>query len=258
MASKILNLYKEIGETPLERFDRFRASNPEYKDIPLSYAGRLDPMAEGVMIVLVGEENKNRAAYLSLNKEYVFEVLFGFETDSCDLLGKVAARDESEKSMEPDFKNDINRALEDFKGKYIQEYPHYSSKPVKGLPLFEWARAGKLDEIEIPKREVEVYEIKLEDFYAIPKEKLQERIPERIGKVNGDFRQKEIVEIWENVLRKSTRKEFAVAKIRISCGSGVYVRSIAQMLGEKLGTKSLAISIKRTRVGEWEINESLK
>lgn len=256
MKDKILNVYKKIGETPLECLTRLRDEHPEYKDAVLSYAGRLDPMAEGVMIVLVGEENKNRAPYLSLDKEYDFEVLFGFETDSSDLLGKVEVQDESDTSLKPDFKNTVERALETLKGKYVQEYPHYSSKPVSGKPLFEWAKAGKLDEIEIPKREVEVYEIELQDMHTIPKEKLLELIRERIGKVRGDFRQKEIVEIWEKVLRESAQKEFTVAKIHASCGSGVYVRSIAKMLGEKLGTKSLALSIKRTRVGEWEIKEN--
>jgi hypothetical protein len=42
----VLNLYKARGETPLQRIERFRKENPEYKNIPLSYAGRLDPMAE--------------------------------------------------------------------------------------------------------------------------------------------------------------------------------------------------------------------
>ncbi len=257
MEAKILNLYKKIGETPLECLARFRGGRPEYKDTVLSYAGRLDPMAEGVMIVLVGQENKNRAAYLSLDKEYVFEVLFGFETDSYDLLGKVTARDESDKNLKPGFKDEIMNELQSFKGKYIQKYPHYSSKPILGKPLFKWAKDGKLDDMEIPTREVEVYEIELEDLNTISKETLSELVHDRISKVRGNFRQKEILEIWEKILRESLHKEFAVAKIRVSCGSGVYVRSIAKMLGERLGMKSLALSITRTRVGKWGFEDCL-
>jgi tRNA U55 pseudouridine synthase TruB len=48
----VLKLYKNVGETPLECLERFRVENSEYKDVPMTYAGRLDPMAEGVLIVL--------------------------------------------------------------------------------------------------------------------------------------------------------------------------------------------------------------
>jgi tRNA U55 pseudouridine synthase TruB len=60
MTEKVLNLYKNPGETPLERLDRFRGEHLEYKDEKLSYVGRLDPLAEGVMLVVIGDENQNR------------------------------------------------------------------------------------------------------------------------------------------------------------------------------------------------------
>ena len=89
----ILNLYKERGETPLECIERFRRANPEYKNVPMSYAGRLDPMAEGVLIILAGEANKKKSDFLSLDKEYTFDVLFGFSTDTYDVLGVMADAD---------------------------------------------------------------------------------------------------------------------------------------------------------------------
>ena len=55
----------------------------------MTYAGRLDPMASGVLLVLAGEETKNKDKYLGLDKEYDFEILFGFATDTYDILGKV-------------------------------------------------------------------------------------------------------------------------------------------------------------------------
>ena len=54
---KILNLYKKVGWTPLETIEKFKLKNPVYKNKRMGYAGRLDPMAEGVLIVLVEEEN---------------------------------------------------------------------------------------------------------------------------------------------------------------------------------------------------------
>src|SRR5882724_588569 len=82
-------IYKQKGETPLQALNRLRVEKPEYMEATLSYAGRLDPMAEGVMVVLVGDENKEREKYLGLDKVYVTEVLFGVSTDTADILGKI-------------------------------------------------------------------------------------------------------------------------------------------------------------------------
>jgi tRNA U55 pseudouridine synthase TruB len=69
---------KKVGETPLELINRIRIEMPELKDERLSYAGRLDPMAEGQMLILVGDENDNREKYLGLDKEYEAEFWWAF------------------------------------------------------------------------------------------------------------------------------------------------------------------------------------
>ncbi|MBP6060753.1 MAG: hypothetical protein KA515_01980, partial [Candidatus Pacebacteria bacterium] len=86
---KIVVVDKREGETPLSALERFRAKNKGYKDLPITYAGRLDPMASGVLVLLAGEKTKEKDKYLFLDKEYEFEVLFGFATDTYDILGKV-------------------------------------------------------------------------------------------------------------------------------------------------------------------------
>jgi tRNA pseudouridine55 synthase len=120
----VLRLYKNPGETPLECLERFRVANPEYTNEKMTYAGRLDPMAEGVLIVLAGEECKKKDEYLGLDKEYIFEVLFGIQSDTYDILGipKIAE------------KKDFD--IKSFVGKRIQEYPAYSSR------TFQMARDG--------------------------------------------------------------------------------------------------------------------
>jgi tRNA U55 pseudouridine synthase TruB len=84
---KILFLHKEIGETPLQVLDNFKKDNKNYSDIKMAYAGRLDPLASGKLLVLVGNECKKRDKYLSLDKEYIFEILLDFKSDSQDVLG---------------------------------------------------------------------------------------------------------------------------------------------------------------------------
>src|ERR1035437_1661782 len=85
----IITLYKNKGETPLECLERFKKDNPEYEKERMTYAGRLDPLAEGLLIVLYGDEIKNKEKYLGLDKEYEVDILFGFATDTYDVLGKV-------------------------------------------------------------------------------------------------------------------------------------------------------------------------
>ena len=79
---KVIVLNKKEGETPLESLENFRAKNKKYQDVKMTYAGRLDPMASGVLLVLAGDETKNKEKYLNLDKEYEFEILFGFATDT--------------------------------------------------------------------------------------------------------------------------------------------------------------------------------
>ena len=60
---KVLLLKKKVGETPLEIISEFKKNNLEYQNQKLGYAGRLDPMAEGLLLVLIGEECKKRKEY---------------------------------------------------------------------------------------------------------------------------------------------------------------------------------------------------
>ena len=61
--------------------------NPVYKNKRMGYAGRLDPMAEGVLLILVDEENKKIGQYMGFDKEYTAEFVLGFSSDSNDVLG---------------------------------------------------------------------------------------------------------------------------------------------------------------------------
>ena len=128
MKGVVLNLYKQLGETPRERLDRLRVQRPQYEHEVLSYAGRLDPMAEGVLLCLVGAANQQRDAYLELGKTYVLDILFGFSTDTYDILGRVMEQGEAPELT----REKIQQGLNEFRGQSEQEYPPYSSKTVEG------------------------------------------------------------------------------------------------------------------------------
>jgi tRNA pseudouridine55 synthase len=253
-AGSVVNLYKELGETPRERLERLRQQKPHFEHEVLSYAGRLDPMAEGVMLCLVGSANSRRDEYLNLNKEYTLDVLFGFSTDTYDILGKVIESGEVDNISS----KGITKALNEFRGKMQQEYPPYSSKTVDGKALFAWAREGLLNSIIMPSRSVTVYDIEIDNVYKIKETQLRAYIESCISKVNGDFRQEEISRLWERQLKEKGTREFPAATIKISCSSGTYARSIAHGLGQELGVPALALHILRTKVGEYSIEKSLK
>ena len=270
---KIILLNKKEGETPLEALEYFRIKNKVYKNTKMTYAGRLDPMASGLLLILTGEETKNKEKYLKLDKEYKFEVLFGFATDTYDVLG-IPKVNNFFRSSDPrvpiparPFKNHsslkfkysrqdlelgIKKNLKFFTGKFIQKYPIFSSKTVQGKPLFTYARSG--EDVEIPERVVDVKSIKFIKIRKINNKKLLENIKRRIKKVGGDFRQEEILKIWRKQLKKENF--FYVASFKIKCSSGTYVRGIADSLGKKMKIPSLAFSIKRTKIGKYMIPRS--
>ncbi len=281
---KVLMINKLLGQTPLEAIQELRIKNEEYKGVQLAYAGRLDPMAEGLLLILVGDECKNRDKYQDMEKEYEFEVLFGIETDTYDPLGKIQQkitnyelRDEQkleikseelreiqehrDLSLEIRSKLGVNVAtlnsslqslISSFTGEVEQEYPPYSSMTVDGKPLWKWAREGRLGEIEIPKKLVNIKALELVGQYTITNYELRDEIQMRISKVKGDFRQEKILKAWDEFL-KDNSGEFQVAKFKATVSSGTYVRSIAHEMGKKLGTGAIALSIKRTRVGDYNL-----
>jgi len=243
----VLILDKKRGETPLECLNRFKKENPEYENEKMTYAGRLDPLASGLLLVLVGEECKNKEKYLGLDKEYEVEILFGFATDSYDVLGKVL-----------DVVNDLvvidvnyKKNLENFVGKFSQKYPAFSSKTVSGEPLFAKAKSGGIFEDEIPTKDVEIKSIDLVGERNILKEDLNKFIKDSVALVSGNFRQKEILESWDKVIKETNRDEFKIISIKVFCTSGTYMRSLANNIGIKIGVPALALNIRRIRVGDY-------
>lgn len=284
MLDKIKIINKKIGQTPLDCINEIKKRDHNLTNLPLTYAGRLDPLAEGVLVILIGDECLKKDEYLKLEKIYEVEILFGFATDTYDVMGKIIniyassscqfldprTREDEEPNhknwhedsisnanilnITPDYVSKIQEILPNFIGKINQSYPPYSSRPVKGKPLFMWAREGKLDQIEIPTHNIQVDNIEIIGQDFIKGDNLLADIKEKISHVKGDFRQKEIIAIWEKELKNKKEEKYFTIKLRISCGSGVYVRGLAHEIGEKLGIPALALKIVRTKVGEYEFN----
>ncbi len=253
----ILPIYKPAGLTPYEVVKKIKLANAKLAKVKIGYAGRLDPLAHGVLLLMVGDETKKRDTYLALPKSYVFEVVFGIETDTYDILGKLHSQQLKE------LKENVNLFVNTFAnnrvGKQLQSYPPYSSKAVNGKPLFWWAKNSKLSEIEIPTREIEIFTFKVITTGEISHESLQQRVTDAINTVQGDFRQDEIRKCWDDYFAThGIEKTLPTVTFKIDCSSGTYVRELVNQMGKEIGSGAIAINIMRTAVGNYSLTDAQK
>ena len=136
---------------------------PEQK-IKVGHAGTLDPLANGLLVVLIGTETKNSDKYMAGDKEYVFNVLFGIKTKTGD-IDPLEIKNKKLKIKNKIHKSKLKEIIESLKGKVELKVPAYSAIKVKGKKLYNLARSGKIKESDIPTRVFEIYSIKLLDLY---------------------------------------------------------------------------------------------
>ena len=120
----------------------------------IGHTGTLDPLATGVLVMCLGKYTKLVDELSGLKKEYIAQIKVGIKTDTLDITGNIL---EERKCIFT--KEDLQEVLDDLKGKIIQKIPKYSAKKINGKKLYEYARKGQ--EIELPKNEIEIYEIEL-------------------------------------------------------------------------------------------------
>ena len=124
----------------------------------IGHTGTLDPIATGVLVLGVNEGCKVIDLLTQEDKIYEAKVLVGVETDTLDITGNIL----NEYNIENLTSDDIEKALSKYRGKYNQEVPKYSAIHVNGKRLYEYARNNI--EVELPKREVEVFDLVLKSF----------------------------------------------------------------------------------------------
>lgn len=256
MTPRYVVLHKPRGQTPLQAIDTWRAANPLYATLPASYAGRLDPMASGMLLVLLGDECKKQKKYTRLDKEYEIEVVLDLSTDTGDALG-LPAYLQKETQLDQ-----VNEALRAVLGTHSVPYPAFSSKTVNGKQLFMYALEGSLDSIEIPKHDETIYRIKLLKSNTLTSTELYERIvdtlsdvprSDEVSKVLGaDFRQDVIRAGWRVLFDHMPNRKFTALSLRVTCASGTYMRTLAERIAKELGTKGFALSINRTKIGSYK------
>ena len=123
----------------------------------VGHTGTLDPMATGVLPVLVGSATKAQPLLPDTDKEYEAGFQLGLATDTLDSSGKVLSRSDVRVSGK-----DIEALMPDFRGKIMQKPPMYSAVSKNGVRLYELARKGI--EVERGERQVEISLFELTEF----------------------------------------------------------------------------------------------
>ncbi len=284
----IILVYKDRGETPLEVLNKLKARFSTLTNVPLSYAGRLDPLASGLMLVLSGNFNKRRGEFLGLDKTYIVEFLLGVSTDTGDLMGLIdeetvaqAGAQNSDSTKEEAGaqtgkiidEEKIKKVLKSLKGKYDMPYPMFSSKTVDGKQLHQWAREGVTEGgvagLEIPMQKADIKDIEYLGTRMADRLEIAGTAIELISGVSGDFRQKEIIKQWTEFKEKNISDEakdedeinlkerFLIVKVKVDVGSGTYMRTLANTFAKKLVTCGLAYSKKRKKVEDISVDQAI-
>ncbi len=252
---KHLTIDKSVGETPLEALERLRATDPRLKDLPMAYAGRLDPLASGRLLILIGDTCKDQEHYHAFDKEYQFTVLLGVCSDSEDVLGMIKT---DEKIPTPSV-TEITEVTNSLVGDISLPYPAYSAKTVKGIPLHTWAVTNKLNEIEIPYRNSHIYKLSVLNITHLLGSQLTDIAMKKIDSIpevkdprkkqGNNFRRIPIKKGWEDFKAKHSKDRFTTVDLNCVASSGTYMRSLAREIAKRLGTVGLALHIHRSRIG---------
>ncbi len=122
----------------------------------VGHAGTLDPQAEGLLVILVGNFTKKFDYFRKLKKEYLAKIVFGLTTDTYDKEGKVIGEYKGKIRLT---KNKLSENLKSFLGEINQIPPQFSAVKIKGQPAYKRARAGQ--SFEIKPKKVIIYQLKI-------------------------------------------------------------------------------------------------
>lgn len=188
---------------------RRQLSEQAGRKVKVGHTGTLDPFATGLMILLSGKFTRRAGEFSKLDKVYEATIRLGVTSSTGDPEGDITEQ------IVKDIPNEsqVRQAAGSFVGKITQIPPVFSAIKVNGQRAYKLARAGHA--VEIPPRQVEIYDIKILKY------------------------------------------EYPVIKISAHVSSGTYIRTLAEDIGEYLGTGAYTTELRRTKVGQYDIKDAV-
>lgn len=179
----------------------------------IGHTGTLDPLAKGVLVLCVNKYTSLSELVTSYDKEYAASMVLGIETDTLDITGNEVKRKDISLISDEQIKN----AFAYFNEKtYLQEVPLYSAVKINGHRLYEYARNNI--KVDLPKREVTIYNIEILD----------------ISRIN------------ENI----------IIKFKTKVSKGTYIRSLIRDIAYYLDNYAVMSELTRTKQGVFDIKDS--
>lgn len=159
----ILVVDKPSGPTSHDICQYFKRTLPVRR---VGHAGTLDPLATGVLVILLDDATKLSQTFMGGDKEYQFTMKLGISTDTYDSQGKVLEL----KEVSHDASEKLKEILKDFTGEILQTPPPFSAIKKNGVPLYKLARAGR-EVVAAPRKiridSLEILEIHLPEIHLM-------------------------------------------------------------------------------------------
>ena len=192
----------------------------------VGHAGTLDPMATGVLVMLIGKYTKSSGIFMSDDKEYEGSMVLGGVSDTGDALGNIKYS-----GLSGDFnRGDLDAVFKKFTGAIEQSPPMYSSVRFEGRKLYELAREGIV--VKTKPRKVFIKELEVYGLSSLSDEPV----------TGPDL----------------NCKRFQEVSFRVVCSKGTYIRQLCADIGDNLGCGAYLSRLNRTRSGRFSINDSIK
>jgi tRNA pseudouridine55 synthase len=199
----------------------------------VGHTGTLDPLATGLLVVLVGPATRLAQFLAADEKEYVADVRLGVSTPTYD----AASLPSGVRSPRPDLRYpmdaELEAVLDRFRGSFLQTPPPYSAKKIASVPAYEKAR--KNQPVDLKPVPVTVHTLEILDSSDI------------------GYR---VSDLGYRVSDVGPR-DAGLLRLRVAASAGFYVRSLAHDIGDALGCGAHLEALRRIRVGRFRVEEAL-
>ena len=219
MENGLILVYKRKGKTSRNVVENI---SKKY-GAKAGHIGTLDPMAKGLLPILVGNSCKLSKYLMEHDKTYLVEMKFGYNTETLDIEGKILEEDihfRENNIVDNEFFDMIIMAMKKELGTKKQIPPIYSAKKLNGKKLYEIARKDKEKAIEMAKEKAK--EITIYNMYDIS-----------------------LKELWDNDPKD------IVLSFKVECSSGTYIRSLVRDIAENMETIAIMTDLRRIAVGNY-------
>ena len=207
-----------------------------YPKTKVGHGGTLDPLAEGVLPIALGEATKLAGRMLDASKIYDFTIQFGTETDTLDAEGEVVKRVDRFPPMAA-----ITAVLEHFTGEIEQVPPAYSALKVDGKRAYDRARAG--EEVELKTRRVSIHSLALHGEPGLGHE-VDSAFQDVLGRPDP-----------YEVMAPLEKAEAVTLTAHVS--KGTYIRSLARDIAHALGTVGHVTYLRRIKAGPFTESQAI-